>query len=166
MASPGREAVDVGAPACEGEVAEHVIEGAVFQHQDDDVVDLPGVGGIPPLNSEIARAEIVWPGPHLVEVQGRQTPAARFRFPIRDRDSKFTTVFDDVLAGTGADSQTGVMRRLRVDRDHFRLVLWCEHPGHWHPWASSCPRWQAAFLHVRAHTPHPFAVDRLRLCST
>jgi internalin A len=25
-------------------------------------------------------------------------------------------------------------RRLRPDQDHFRLVLWCEQPGHWHPW--------------------------------
>jgi internalin A len=25
-------------------------------------------------------------------------------------------------------------QRLRMDQQHFRLVLWCEHPGHWHPW--------------------------------
>lgn len=25
-------------------------------------------------------------------------------------------------------------RRLRLDQRHYRLVLWCEHPGHWHPW--------------------------------
>jgi internalin A len=24
-------------------------------------------------------------------------------------------------------------RRLRLDQRHYRLVLWCEHPGHWHP---------------------------------
>lgn len=24
--------------------------------------------------------------------------------------------------------------RLRVDRRQYRLVLWCEHPGNWHPW--------------------------------
>jgi internalin A len=31
-------------------------------------------------------------------------------------------------------------QRLRVDKRHYRLVLWCEHPGHWHPWrAASYP---------------------------
>ena len=25
-------------------------------------------------------------------------------------------------------------RRLRFDRNHYRLTLWCEHPGYWHPW--------------------------------
>jgi hypothetical protein len=28
-------------------------------------------------------------------------------------------------------------RRLRVDRQYFRLTLWCEHPDHWHPWANA-----------------------------
>jgi hypothetical protein len=35
------------------------------------------------------------------------------------------------------DPKAGVPRRLRVDREHFRLVLWCEHPGHWHPWPAA-----------------------------
>jgi Leucine-rich repeat (LRR) protein len=26
------------------------------------------------------------------------------------------------------------IRRLRLDHQRYRLVLWCEHPGHWHPW--------------------------------
>jgi internalin A len=26
------------------------------------------------------------------------------------------------------------VRRLRLDHRRYRLVLWCEHPGHWHPW--------------------------------
>jgi internalin A len=25
-------------------------------------------------------------------------------------------------------------KRLRVDQHHYRLTLWCEHPGYWHPW--------------------------------
>ena len=25
-------------------------------------------------------------------------------------------------------------KRLRLDQDHYRLTLWCEHPGYWHPW--------------------------------
>jgi internalin A len=28
----------------------------------------------------------------------------------------------------------GVRRLTRVLTHHYRLVLWCEHPGHWHPW--------------------------------
>ncbi len=26
-------------------------------------------------------------------------------------------------------------KRLMVHENHYRLVLWCEHPGQWHPWA-------------------------------
>jgi internalin A len=25
-------------------------------------------------------------------------------------------------------------RRLKFYQRHYRLLLWCEHPGHWHPW--------------------------------
>jgi internalin A len=28
-------------------------------------------------------------------------------------------------------------RRLRIDQRRYRLVLWCEHPGHWHPWPAA-----------------------------
>jgi putative transposase len=38
--------------------------------------------------------------PHLLMEPGER--AAQFRFLIRDRDSKFTAAFDDVLAGNGA----------------------------------------------------------------
>jgi hypothetical protein len=27
-----------------------------------------------------------------------------------------------------------VTNRLRFHQQRFRLILWCEHPGHWHPW--------------------------------
>ena len=28
-------------------------------------------------------------------------------------------------------------RRLRFDQRHYQLTLWCEHPGHWHPWPAA-----------------------------
>ena len=28
----------------------------------------------------------------------------------------------------------GGARRARFYQDHYRLTLWCEHPGYWHPW--------------------------------
>ncbi len=28
-------------------------------------------------------------------------------------------------------------RRLKFYQRHYRLILWCEHPGHWHPWAAA-----------------------------
>ena len=31
------------------------------------------------------------------------------------------------------DRDPARLRRVRVDQDHYRLVLWCEQPGHWHP---------------------------------
>lgn len=26
-------------------------------------------------------------------------------------------------------------RKVRVDREYFRITLWCEHADHWHPWS-------------------------------
>ena len=34
------------------------------------------------------------------------------------------------------ETPTG-MRRLKIHQRNYRLVLWCEHPGYWHPWASA-----------------------------
>ena len=28
-------------------------------------------------------------------------------------------------------------RRLKFYQRHYRLILWCEHPGHWHPWPAA-----------------------------
>jgi internalin A len=28
-------------------------------------------------------------------------------------------------------------QRLRFDQRHYQLILWCEHPGHWHPWPAA-----------------------------
>jgi hypothetical protein len=28
-------------------------------------------------------------------------------------------------------------RRWKIHKRHYRLVLWCEHPGHWHPWPAA-----------------------------
>ena len=47
---------------------------------------------------------------------------------ITDCPRLFTLSRDDSVAG---------LRRLRVDQQHYRLVLWCEQPGHWHPWAAA-----------------------------
>jgi hypothetical protein len=44
IGEPRTQAVDVRATALEREIAEHVVEGAVLEHQDDDMVDLLEVG--------------------------------------------------------------------------------------------------------------------------
>jgi hypothetical protein len=54
---------------------------------------------------------------------------AAVRTEIADCPRLFTLSRDSELAG---------LRRLRVDQDHYRLVLWCEQPGHWHPWEAAC----------------------------
>jgi internalin A len=38
---------------------------------------------------------------------------------------------------TLARDQPGRARRMKIYQDHYRLTLWCEHSGHWHPWFSA-----------------------------
>ncbi len=94
--------------------------------------------------------------------------AARFRFLIRDRDSKFTTVFDDVLAGTGvriiktpirspransfAERYVGTLRRECLDHllisgeQHLRRVL-AEYAQHYNEHRPHQSREQRPPLH-------------------
>jgi internalin A len=46
-------------------------------------------------------------------------------------------VNDCPLLFTLAQIRPQGVHRLRVDRQHFRLTLWCEHSDHWHPWAGA-----------------------------
>ena len=38
------QTIDIAATTLEREIPEHVVEGAILEHQDNDVVDLPEVG--------------------------------------------------------------------------------------------------------------------------
>ena len=29
------------------------------------------------------------------------------------------------------------LERVKVHQNRYQLVLWCEHPGHWHPWSAA-----------------------------
>jgi internalin A len=35
---------------------------------------------------------------------------------------------------TVTQENRSTLQRLRFYQRHYRVVLWCEHPGHWHPW--------------------------------
>jgi Leucine-rich repeat (LRR) protein/GTPase SAR1 family protein len=48
-----------------------------------------------------------------------------------------TEVNDCPLLFTLTQSRPQGRRRLRVDQQHYQLVLWCEHPDHWHPWPAA-----------------------------
>ena len=47
---------------------------------------------------------------------------------ITDCPRLFTVAPDEDPAGA---------RRLRFYQRHYRLILWCEHPGYWHPWPAA-----------------------------
>jgi hypothetical protein len=51
---------------------------------------------------------------------------AAVRTEIADCPRLFTLSRDNDLEG---------LRKLRADQDHYRLILWCEEPSHWHPWS-------------------------------
>ena len=46
-----------------------------------------------------------------------------------------TEVTDCPRLFTLAHERPAGSRRARVYQHHYRLTLWCEHPGYWHPWA-------------------------------
>ena len=101
-------------------------------------------------------------------LMGLDERAARFRFLIRDRDSKFTAVFDDVLAGTGvriiktpirspransfAERYVGTLRRECLDHlliygeRHLRRVL-AEYAQHYNEHRPHQSREQRPPLH-------------------
>lgn len=43
-------------------------------------------------------------------------------------------IADCPLLFTMTEQSSSGVRRLRVDQRNYRIILWCEHPGHWHPW--------------------------------
>ena len=51
-----------------------------------------------------------------------------------------TEVADCPRLFTLAADQAGRIRRLKFFQQHFRLTLWCEHPGYWHPWVPASYR--------------------------
>src|SRR5580693_10313941 len=65
------QAVDVVASAFERQVAQHVVERAVLEHQDDDVVDLPQVGHGGGGHLDACGWVVSSPGPAAVEVSAQ-----------------------------------------------------------------------------------------------
>jgi hypothetical protein len=53
-------------------------------------------------------------------------------------------------------------QRPGLDQGHYRLVLWCEHPGHWHPWpAATYAIEQPAVLRIARYAALVFTALRL-----
>ena len=59
-------------------------------------------------------------------------------------------IADCPLLFTMTEEESSVVRRLRVDQQSYRIVLWCEHPGHWHPWPEASYSVTAAVLRCQA----------------
>jgi internalin A len=45
-------------------------------------------------------------------------------------------------------------RRMRFWEEQYRLTLWCEHPGHWHPWQPATYQFHPAKEWLRAISPY------------
>jgi internalin A len=48
-----------------------------------------------------------------------------------------TEVIDCPRLFTLSKIRPNASRRARIHQDHYRLTLWCEHPGHEHPWEAA-----------------------------
>ena len=72
-------------------------------------------------------------GVQRVEVYAADT-AASMRRIMRAVGNEIT---DCPLLFTIIRKTRSGMQRLRLDQQPYQLSLWCEHPGHWHPWAAA-----------------------------
>jgi internalin A len=48
-----------------------------------------------------------------------------------------TEITDCPRLFTLAQERASGVGRARIHEDHYRLVLWCEHPSRWHPWTAA-----------------------------
>jgi internalin A len=68
----------------------------------------------------------------VVRVEGR---AAEIADSVRHVLRVVSTEVDDCpRLFTLTQQRPAGFRRLRAHKQYYRLTLWCEHPGYWHPW--------------------------------
>lgn len=72
------------------------------------------------------------------EIHGLNTDAAQTADLIRKVLVAVTTEITDCpRLFTLSSREPTATERLRPAQRRYRLVLWCEHPGHWHPWPAA-----------------------------
>lgn len=89
--------------------------------------DQPLAAELEHVSNQLARIDT---GITRMESQAAQT-ASIVRRMLRVVSSEIT---DCPSLFSLARERATLARRARLDQDHYRLTLWCEHPDAWHPW--------------------------------